>query len=280
MVRLLLKMLDGFYQKITLIGFYRVKFQNCFHINCDNTELPDKNILDIVTVSLNNEAVIYYQIRFLKKNLLNPFFYTVVDNSTDPKHAKKILEICKKSGVGYVKAPKNPFTFIRPSSSHGSTVNWIYKQYIKARNAKYWAIIDHDIFPTKPTRIIYRLNKQPVYGYLQKRKDIWYLWPGFSFFNAGNIGDRKMDFMPGLKGDTGSRNYASLYSKLKQGKLEFPKHRYLRIRKGETPQSDLVEFIGSWIHTFNASGWKRIGNKKQKNKQVKDILDNYLGKGN
>lgn len=277
-MRLLLKILEEFYQTVVLMGLYRTKFQNCFHINCDNTELSNKDILDIVTVSLNNETVISYQIKFLKKNLLDPFFYTVIDNSTDPKEEKKILAVCKKFQVGYIKAPRNPFTLVNPSSSHGSTVNWIYEQYIKPRKAKYWGVIDHDIFPVKSTRIIYHLKKQPVYGFLQERKNVWYLWPGFSFFNADRVKGKKMDFMPSHAADTGSRNYKSLYSKLNPGKMNFPEHKYLRVGKGNMPQSDLAEFIGNWVHTFNASGWKNIENKRQKNKLVKDLLDGYLGK--
>ena len=117
MLRPLFKKLEECYENVVSIKLYRTRFNDCFHINCDNGEFSNKDILDIVTVSLNNETVISYQIKFLRKNLLDPFFYTVVDNSTNPKEEKKILKTCKKFRVGYIKAPKNPFTFVRPSSS-------------------------------------------------------------------------------------------------------------------------------------------------------------------
>jgi len=40
----------------------------------------------------------------------------------------------------------------------------------------------------------------------------------------------------------------------------------------------MVEYIGDWMHTFNASGWKVIKNKNKKNQLVKNLLDKYLKK--
>jgi len=177
------KILKKLRQAYLVSNYYRTKFQNCLHINCNNKELYDKNILDIVTVSFNNEYVISYQIKLLKRNILDPYFYTIIDNSVDSKKQKKILKLCKRFNIGYIRAPINPYTNNFPSASHGSTLNWIYKNYLKPRKANFFGVIDHDIFPIRSTRIISPLKKQYIYGHLQERKEIWYLWAGFCFFN-------------------------------------------------------------------------------------------------
>lgn len=272
----ILRLVGECYRKVALPFMYLSKFENRFHIYSDNKKLRDRNILDIVTVSLNNESVILYQIKFLKMNMKDPFFYTVLDNSTDRSEQKKIIKICKKFKVGYIKAPFNPCTYIFPSASHGSSINWVYRKYLSPRGAKYWGIIDHDIFPVKPTKIIPILDKQPIYGHLQKRDDLWYLWPGFCFFNTDKTRDVKMNFMPLEGADTGSRNYEPFYSKLNLKGIKFPIHKYSVLRKGDTPQSDMVEYIDGWLHTFNASNWRKVENREEKEKLIKKLLDKYL----
>jgi len=272
------KILKKLRQAYLVSNYYRTKFQNCLHINCNNKELYDKNILDIVTVSFNNEYVISYQIKLLKRNILDPYFYTIIDNSVDSKKQKKILKLCKRFNIGYIRAPINPYTNNFPSASHGSTLNWIYKNYLKPRKANFFGVIDHDIFPIRSTRIISPLKKQYIYGHLQERKEIWYLWAGFCFFNFNFIKDKKINFMPNDIADTGCQNYYSIFTNIKKEEIYFPKHKYHKLREGNIPQSDMVEYIGDWMHTFNASGWKVIKNKNKKNQLVKNLLDKYLKK--
>lgn len=278
MNKIVYKLLNQYYQVFATHRYYNTEFEDCFHINCNNKKLTNNKILDIVTVSFNNEYVISCQIKLLRKYLRDRYFYTIVDNSTNLVKQNKISRLCKNLKIAYIRPPKNPF-LKSPSQSHGSTLNWTYKNYLKPRSAKFLGIIDHDVFPIRPTKIIPYLKKQYIYGHLQERKGTWYLWAGFCFFNSNHFRSGKVDFLPSSFADTGSRNYNSIYTGLKRGKINFPEHSYFKLRKGNNPQSDLIEYIGDWMHTFNASGWMIIKDKNEKNQLVKNLLDKYLREG-
>ena len=59
--------------------------------------------LDIVSIAFNNELVIRYQIKLLRKYLTDNFVYTVIDNSSDCIKQENIAQICFENGVNYVK---------------------------------------------------------------------------------------------------------------------------------------------------------------------------------
>ena len=98
-------------------------------------------------MTFNNSEVVEYQIRTLKKFFKYPFRYTVFDNSTKKSVSKEILSICKKYLVGYVKLPKQEFLPKGYGSySHGIACNYLFNKYIKDGGAKYFMLLDHDIF--------------------------------------------------------------------------------------------------------------------------------------
>lgn len=263
-----IKLFKDVYQFINYHNFEKV-----LHINCENKSLFDKNRVDIITVAFNNDEVIRHQIRLLNKYLLDPYCYTVADNSSDPTKQDKITEICKQFDVSYIRLPKNPYNEINPSLSHGLALNWIYRNYVCSRKANFFGFIDHDIFPVYPTTIINSLRSSNVYGLVQERGQMWYLWPGFCFFKYDFIKNRKVDFMPIRGNDTGGGNWRSIYSSINKEIIPMVKHEYRKLRDGEDPQEDWVEYIGDWLHTFNASKWKKV--KEGKDTLVNEILNKH-----
>lgn len=98
-------------------------------------------------MTFNNSEVVEYQIRTLKKFFKYPFRYTVFDNSTKENKSEEILAICKKYSVGYVKLPKQEFLPKGYGSySHGIACNYLFNKYIKNGGAKYFMLLDHDLF--------------------------------------------------------------------------------------------------------------------------------------
>ena len=105
-----------------------IQTSKCFHLNCEIRELSDKNILDVATVAFNNCEVVRWQIKLIRKNVLDKNFYTGFDNSSDDTKSDEIRKVCEEENAAYVKLPKNDLT---RSSSHGSSLNWIYRNYFK-----------------------------------------------------------------------------------------------------------------------------------------------------
>ncbi|MDD5165096.1 MAG: glycosyltransferase family 2 protein [Candidatus Pacebacteria bacterium] len=275
------------YKKIYLrkkeYEFYKVSFDVCEHINCTNSQLKDKNILDLATVAFNKPEVIAWQIKLIRKNITDPYFYTVFDNSTDTDKAEEIKRLCAAEKIAYVKLPKN---YLTRSASHGSSLNWIYKNYFNKRNAHYFGFLDHDIFPIKKTGVISILDAQSIFGHLQIRKNnLWYLWAGFCFFKSNAV--VQPNFMNGKIGgvgvDTGGMNWKHLYSKLDKTKIEFPVSSYVAITDAGTPKTkvmdpsvDMIEYLGDWMHLFGSSGWKTLRNREERNAKIQTLINSLL----
>lgn len=231
------------------------------HVNCSRTTSAAGRTLDIVTIAYNNTRVIEHQIRLIAEYVLDPCCYIVADNSPDVVTRAEMRELCARRGVSYIGLPKNPYSGRSPSRSHGLALNWVYRHYVSHRQTQYFGFIDHDIFPIRRTSVIDLLDRQKVYGLIQERDDRWYLWPGFSFFRYDYVKDKHLDFGPSIGLDTGGGNWASLYMYLDRSQLVIPTHSYRQIRDGDSPQSDWIEYVGDWLHIFNASGWKSVAGK-------------------
>lgn len=240
----------------------------------DNSELSDKNIVDIVTIAFNNEQVIFYQNELLKKNFKDSYNYIVADNSNNPQKQKLIFDLCKKQNISYIRIQQvNPKGYF-PSLSHAYALNWMYENYIKKRKANYFGFIDHDLFPIKPVNIIHFLDKNPLYGLLQERGDKWYLWPGFNFFASQALQGKKIDFMPCTGLDAGGSNWSCLYSNYDKNTLMPIKHRYKELCEGNTIQETAVEiFNDQWLHILRAS---ELEENNAKNDLVLKMLEDIV----
>ena len=247
----------------------------------DNISVKSSNELEIVTIAFNNDDVIRHQIKLIRKNLLDNYRYTVADNSTDPGKRARIFNICKECDVPYIKL--KPYSGLSPSVSHGMALNWIYRNYIRVKKPHFFGFIDHDIFPVTPHSIAAYLKESPVYGHMQQRalkgRDIWYLWAGFCFFDYDFVKNRKLDFTPTKGLDTGGRNWKSLYSHLNKYKIKVPQHRYEKFLPNNNISKvrDFYEYIGDWVHVFDASNWLGTspGEIEERQRIVEELLKKY-----
>jgi hypothetical protein len=229
--------------------------------------------LHIIAITYNNEKLIAQQQRLIKKNVADNHLFIVADNSTDPIKRRKIAEACSLSGTGYIPLPPNPYQ--SGSNSHALSLNWLCKNYLPVVSPRYFGFIDHDIYPVKSHSLIHHLEKQLVYGPFQGGKEYWYLWAGLCFFDASLLEKYELDFTPaninGKYADTGGSNWYKLYRHLDRQKINFPDQTYIALREGNITQSDKMELIGDWLHSFNGSYWMSVPPKE-------NLLFEYLNK--
>ena len=255
------------YERYRRIGFDRIE-----SVNASPERLSDPARLDLATIAFDNPVVIAEQIRLLRKNLRDPFDYTVADNSADPAGSAEIRAVCIEQEVPYLRLPRPRGSGPDPSSSHGWALNWMLANYIRPRDAGYFGFIDHDVFPIRPTEVIPKLARSPAWGLMQERGERWYLWPGLCFFDARRVA-HALDFRPCPGVDTGGRNWDDLYSKLDRDQFEDAPRTLKRLREGDGgPQSDHYEEIGDWLHTYNASHWMPVPDRDH---LVADLLRSY-----
>ena len=224
-------------------------YHSYFKKSCEIINGKEPKEFEIYTVAFNNDRVIDYQIKLMKKNFKDEHQHVVVDNSSDEEISKKIREICIDNDTMYIRLPKNT---LFSSQSHALALNYIYRNIIsKRKNVKYFWFLDHDIFPIKETGIKKYLDKQWMYWYLLDKEKLeyarnaWTLWPWFCFFKRWI--SKKFDFRPKKSLyplyalDTWGRNYGLIFKKYNKEKLEFPKKELVWVKQ------DFSEFKNSYF---------------------------------
>ena len=229
----------------------------------------------IITITFNNPNLVRHQSKLMDKFLQDNFLHLVVDNSNNAARSKEILETCRDVSRAYVKLPPNPFK--KPSASHSLALNWCVRHIIKTGKPEHFGFIDHDIYPVKPDRILPILERQKIFGLLQERKSIWYLWAGFCFFQFAAVQTCQLNFFPGsvdgVGVDTGGQLFREIFSNMDRNNIFFPSQSYGDLREGNVPQSDKVEFIGNWMHSFNGSYWMPVPDKE---KELQRMIEKFL----
>ena len=221
----------------------------------ESRERPEAATLDLATVSYNSALVVRHQAKLLRKYLRDPYSHTVFDNSPPGAKRDAIRELCARDGIGYVELPRTPFAG-NPSKHHGAALNWVCRRYYAARGVPCFGFLDHDIFPWRATSIADRLNGGAMYGRIDERDERWYLWPGFCFYSREHVRPDRLDFLPAPGLDTGGGNWRRLYRTMDRTRVPAVEASLERLREGGDKQADMVERMGDWIHTINASEWK------------------------
>lgn len=259
----------------------RKKYRDSFKVQyiisdfyADNYDSPSD--IDLITIAFNAPRLISYQIRLMKKFLKGNFRIIICDNSTDQNNSKEIKNICQKENITYIRV-KDRSTPNGYSNSHAIALNWTWKNVVKQRKNNF-AFLDHDIFPVKEIDISNYVRVNPVYGrYYDSPPEIWYLWPGFSFFNWDYVKDMPLNFHRyrtlGLfkrkNVDTGSANWNCLYKNIDRNKLAKCSDKLVKVNNSVT-----VDSLGNndWYHILD--GANRYNENADKIMTVLNYLDN------
>lgn len=254
--------------------FLSSTLNDVFHFNCYSKQ---NSKLLIITVVYNRADMVAHQLRLLPKYLTDPFQHIVVDNSRDNSARKSVAQLCEHYQVGYVSLPKNFYT--HASNSHGLALNWIYQHLIKAFNPDYFGFLDHDIFPIRSHSILEHLITQPIYGQKDTRKNVWYLWPGFSFYQTSLLENIHVNFKPGMINDTmvDTGGQVQVIHLVDKKHLLFAVEHQTSVQKGHVPHQHNVEWLKidevvTWFHCIGAGHWK---DATLKERVIKEILATY-----
>lgn len=236
------------------------------------------NFCDLAVVTFNNSDVVGYQIRSLRKFFKYPFRYTVFDNSTSEDVAQQIRAVCEKFGVGYVKLPPQGFLPDGYGSySHGIAINYAFSHYIRNGGAKYFGLLDHDMFLIDEFDISQRLDAhQFFYG---SRHYGFYIWPGLWFMAMDRLVKRGVDFRPSLHlhGDTGACNYGRYFRGINWNdyKLVEDVHHLLDDTDDDIFRNGYSILDDCWLHCWNASDYMHKG-VDNKMRRIYAILEDRL----
>lgn len=274
---------QSFLRRFDLYKYYsqvnkllKIPVEDCNCINLENSTQNKEDRLEVITISFNNTHVLRHQIAKIKENITDSnFTHIIADNSNLPDKRAEIESICKDEGLPYIGIPQLEKKFLlRGSKSHALSLNWVYYQVILKRKPRWFGFLDHDIYPLQPISIVDMFDNKPFYGKKEYRKEYWYLWPGFCFFELDYLSDIKVDFSPTKVKDTyldtGGALWYSLYYKLNESDFTFPTELRISLEKLGYNYHEMVEFINdNWFHSMNASLWKGASDYSE---AIDDIL--------
>ena len=115
-----------------------------YHRKAQGHMIPGLSVdfCDLAVIAFNDDRLIDYQIRTLRKHFVYPFRYTVFDNSTDKTISAEIKKVCEHHDIGYVRLPRQEFLPSGMGSySHGIACNYAYRKYIQHGRSKFFGLL-------------------------------------------------------------------------------------------------------------------------------------------
>lgn len=254
----------------------------------ESVHAPDPEKLLVITSAFNDADLIALQHDSLKKFLVTPFEYFVVDNSIQEEGARQIKKYCLDHGVSYIRLPDNPGAKKDVGGTpHGLAINWTYRNVVMKYKPKMFGIWDCDLFPTKPVDIAANLKKADAWGIAIKLRPYFtpwhyplYLWVGLAFFRTEKFAGRTPNFLPDFGVDTGGRiPLSEAHAKAFPDIVDFYASNFVQTEPGVTMRKcgDYLHFEGSGVifldvhsEAFNRRFTDALTEKK---KWMRDFID-------
>lgn len=221
------------------------------------SELPQRPHILFVTVAFNQKDLVALQLEALRRFVQEPHGAIVVDNSPDVFQRAAIRKVCKDFGVGYIPAPKNPYSWLDPSLSHAFALDWAWEKLVRKIRPEIVVFLDHDLFPIDSVSIEELIASRDAVGQKKGEGSPWFLWPGFLLMRWGGFVKRRVSFMPRGVTDSGGQMWWSAYRKMDTKQIGFVEVEIRRFKSGESPSwhGEVHLFAKNWLHLVDGSGW-------------------------
>lgn len=249
------------------------KYYNTKALDCPTFkyyESIDKDTIDLYVITFNNLFCVEYQIKMLRMFMKQNYNIIIVDNNNNLNQevSRKTYELCIKENITYVKAPDNYFQSISfdPSMKLGSTMNWIYQNCVKKRQAKYFGYLDQDCFLIKSIWAYLKayLDTKGMYGFAwptvndEIKNEYWLCHIMQNFFRYDFVKDLDLDFRPNghLGLDTGGCNYPILFKNHKREDYlqnEFLLSDIVGLEWGDVVRDYTLYDDCKWVHIRNST---------------------------
>jgi hypothetical protein len=178
-----------------------------------------------------------------------------------------------------------------PSFYNAQAISWVYENKIYNDDEENIIIfLDHDMFLINNFDPCNEVGNYDVFGCLQTRRHIKYVWPGLCGFKKSSVKDIEFDFYPktvdGQFLDTGGGTYSLLLNddiKFLDTGVEYPDEYCGIDLKNPSLTGGYnyeLHFGGKFLHFRNASNWHsgyEVNDLQKTNllfKILSDILDN------
>jgi hypothetical protein len=248
--------------KRALLQLRKIVFRE-FFVRQRPTLFFPQNVENLVmSVAFNNPALIELQAQALKRFVSENHHFVVVDNSSDEEQSERLEALGDAYGFSYVKAPRNPFSWVDPSVSHSLALDWAWQRIARKTKPETVLFLDHDVFPISTVSLRELLGRFSAVGYKRQSasSDSWLLWPGLLMLRFSVASQHKISFMPRGDTDSGGSLLWTLYSKLRNEDLGFLAREDVVFDRtapkfGDGSGGEFHIFNNNWVHLVDGSGW-------------------------
>ena len=195
-------------------------------------------MIEIYVISYNNLFCVEYQIKAFKSFCRDEYKLVIIDSNcgehTDNSERK--MKICTKYDIEFISLPNElSLKNLNPSNILAKKLNYVYYNIIKARNPKYFGLIDQDFFPFRDFSVIEELEKHGAYGDVSEKDGYknqtdlienvfdgpWMIHPWLSFYKTEFFDMLSPNWEPCSGFDTGGMNWELVFSKKNINKKEY-----------------------------------------------------------
>jgi hypothetical protein len=220
--------------------------------------------IKIFSFVFNRPDILQHQINSIKKFLIGDCEINVVYDTRDNEYYEQFKNICQNNDVNFYCHVSEPGQ--TPSFYNGQVISWIYENQILKDDDDYMVIfLDHDMFLISDFNPYLEVGEYDVFGLLQTRKNIQYVWPGLCGFKKSSVKNIEFDFYPkivdGQSLDTGGGTYSLLSNqkiKFFDSGVEYPDEYCglnLKDKSLTNGYNYELHFKGKFLHFRNACSW-------------------------
>jgi len=231
----------------------------------------------IFTFVFNRPDLLQKQIDCFKKFFIGDYEINVVCDYRNEKYLDSFKKISDENKINFY-SHKSELN-LSPSFYHGSSLTWAYNKIILEKYSdEYILFVDHDMFLVEEFNIQKYMKGYDVFGCLQERNDVKYIWPGLIIFKLDSVRNINFDFLPcnvnGISLDTGGGTFKLLEKlKCKLSSVEYPESfSGIELSLFDDGFGFELHGDGMFLHSRNASSW-HDGYNENKNSKKSEILN-------
>lgn len=223
-------------------------------------------MIEIFIFTFNRPDLLEFQVRCLKKFLLNDFIINVIHDTRNNEHVADFMNVCQiiretiHESILYHQhtSPEG----LSSSEYHCRSLQWTQDHLVEFVKPSICLFLDHDMFLIDDLDLVKEMKSVDIMGLKQTREHVNYIWPGLVAFKSEVFKtiDWSCRHVEGQQLDTGGGTYTLLRDesiKYKDTGVVYPDtYKNIDLKNPEVNLGFNFEVhFDKFLHSRNACNW-------------------------